>query len=244
MIFLDFDGVLFDTVKEAYIVSVLSTGKFKSISEIDIHTDHYQNFRKLRYLISPAWNYKYLLNVIDTNDDLKIMKKNLQGDILKASKKDYKLFEENFFYTRSYLIREFPEDWLKLNLPFPFLEKIKNTYFQYKNLFYIITTKDKETVLKLLDLQNMKFDKSRVFDKDDYSKFGGKKNIINSLMSSDSYGIFIDDSFKHIQECSEINGLKCFQPNWGYVGLKEKTINCQDLIREILFFIESQKCTK
>lgn len=60
MIFLDFDGVLFDTVREAYAVAVISSGRYNSIDEIDFEAEHYQNFKKLRYLIAPAWNYKLL----------------------------------------------------------------------------------------------------------------------------------------------------------------------------------------
>ena len=61
MIFLDFDGVLFDTVREAYAVVSISSGRYNSIDEIDFETEHYQNFKRLRYLIClKAW-YIYLL---------------------------------------------------------------------------------------------------------------------------------------------------------------------------------------
>ena len=36
MIFLDFDGVLFDTVREAYAVAVISSGKYSSVNEISL----------------------------------------------------------------------------------------------------------------------------------------------------------------------------------------------------------------
>ena len=40
MIFLDFDGVLFDTVREAYSVAVITIGKYDSLDEIDFETEY------------------------------------------------------------------------------------------------------------------------------------------------------------------------------------------------------------
>ena len=41
MVFLDFDGVLFDTVKEAYAIAMLTHSQAKSIKEIDFNSHHY-----------------------------------------------------------------------------------------------------------------------------------------------------------------------------------------------------------
>ncbi len=233
MIFLDFDGVLFDTVREAYSVTVLTTCKYNSIDEIDFETEHYQNFKKLRYLISPAWNYKYLLEELEINQDINLIKSNFLNDISNASKKDYEEFENNFFNTRNYLRKNHYEKWFRLNVPFPFLSEVEFLFYEYKHLLYIVTTKDKTTVLKLLSLEGIEFDDARVFDKEDYEKFGSKKSIIKSFMSQETQNIFIDDSDKHIQDCSQIKGLKCFQPDWGYVGLKSQTHNHKEILKEI-----------
>lgn len=233
MIFLDFDGVLFDTVREAYAVAVITSGKYNSIDEIDFQTKHYQSFKKLRYLISPAWNYKYLLEELELNDNLFIIQNNFLERILSVSKKGYEGFENSFFNTRSYLRKNHYEKWFRLNVPFPFLSEVKFLFYDFKDLIYIVTTKDKETVLKLLSLEGIEFDEKRIFDKEDYEKFGSKKNIIENLIPQDSQGIFIDDSDKHIKDCSEIKKLKCFQPDWGYVGLDSKTTNHKMIVNEI-----------
>lgn len=225
MIFLDFDGVLFDTVREAYAVAVISSGRYNSIDDIDFETVHYQNFKKLRYLIFPAWNYKYLLEKLELTEDINLIKNNFLNSISNASKKDYEEFEKIFFRTRNYLRKDHYEKWFRLNVPFPFLSKIEFLFYEYKHLVYIVTTKDKSTVLKLLSLEGVEFDEARVFDKEDYEKFGSKKSIIESLILQNTQSMFIDDSDKHIQDCSQIVGLKCFQPEWGYVGLESPTHN-------------------
>lgn len=233
MIFLDFDGVLFDTVREAYSVSVIASGKYSSIDEIDFETEHYQNFKKLRYLISPAWNYKYLLEELEVTHNVNLLKNNFLNSISNASKKNYEEFENSFFNTRTYLRKNHYEKWFRLNIPFPFLSEIEFLFYEYKYLVYIVTTKDKATVLKLLSLEGMEFDETRVFDKEDYEKFGTKKSIIESLVPQGIQSIFIDDSDKHIQDCSQIVGLKCFQPDWGYIGLESQTHNHKTIVKEI-----------
>jgi hypothetical protein len=233
MIFLDFDGVLFDTVREAYAIAVISSGKYASIDEIDFETKHYQDFKKLRYLISPAWNYKYLLEELEKNQDINTTKNNFLNIISNASKEDYEKFENNFFNTRNYLRKNHYKKWFRLNVPFPFLSEIEFLFYEYKHLVYIVTTKDKGTVLKLLSLEGIEFQEARVFDKEDYENFGSKKSIIESLILQNTQNVFIDDSDKHIQDCSQIVSLKCFQPDWGYVGLESQTYNHKTIVKEI-----------
>ena len=243
MIFLDFDGVLFDTVREAYSVAVITSGKYNTIDEIDFEAQQYLNFKKLRYLISPAWNYKYLLEELELSEDINTIKENFLKKIKTVSKNNYEDFETKFFNTRNYLKKEEYGKWFRLNTPFPFLSEIKFLFYNFKNLVYIVTTKDKETVLKLLNLENIEFDSNRIFDKEDYEKFSNKKSIIKKLIKKNECSIFIDDSDKHIKDCSKIKGLKCFQPDWGYVSLDSKTVNHDLIINEINSLIDRRgKC--
>lgn len=233
MIFLDFDGVIFDTIKEAYAVSVISIGKYNSIEEIDFNTEHYVNFKKLRYLISPAWNYKYLLEALESHQNLLEINSSFSRKIETAIKDDYNNFETNFFNTRNYLKKEDYKNWSKLNIAFPFFYEIKFLFSEFKDLIYIITTKDKATVLKLLSLENIEFDSSHIFDKKDYEKCNSKRKIIEQIIKDNENSIFIDDSNKHLLDCREINNLKCFQPEWGYVSSDSVISNSKIILSEI-----------
>jgi FMN phosphatase YigB (HAD superfamily) len=75
LIFFDFDGVLFDTVREAYASAVIAGGRSDTLDDVDYNSSHYETFRKLRYLISPAWNYKYLLEVLESGREAVQIKK-------------------------------------------------------------------------------------------------------------------------------------------------------------------------
>lgn len=241
MFFLDFDGVLFDTVREAYAVATITDKKYNSINEIQFNTVHYKNFKKLRYLISPAWNYKYLLDELKSNNSLQIIRNNFINKIENASKSEYQDFENNFFETRNYLKKNHYESWFRLNIPFPFLHEIEILFYNYKDLVYIVTTKDKKSVLKLLSLEGIEFNENRIFDRKDYEIHGNKKNIIETLVDKNNENIFIDDSDRHINDCKKITKLKCFQPEWGYVSLNSQTSNQRLIINEINKLLEDRE---
>jgi hypothetical protein len=240
MIFLDFDGVLYNTVKEAYAVATISSGMFDSISEVDFSDKHYIYFKHMRPLISPAWNYKYLLEGLEVTYDLSLLKNIYHAKLENALELEYRAFQESFFCTRGYLKENNYNKWLQLNTPYGFLSEIKHVFDNYGDFIYIITTKDKATVLSLLSLDNIKVDPCRIFDVDDYSKYGSKKNIILKLMKDHSdliskveCSIFIDDSDRHISDCSTIHQLMCLQPDWGYVTLNSRTAAQNDVLSHV-----------
>lgn len=242
MIFLDFDGVLFDTVNEAYAVSTISKGLYDSINKINFESEHFIKFKKLRYLISPAWNYKYLLDVLESQNSFKSMINTFLQNTSVAKKKDYLEFENNFFQTRKILMEKSYDHWLQLNKAYPFLNKIKFLFQENIETIYIITTKDKASVSKLLLLEGIEFDKSKIFDKSDFAKFKSKRNIIESLIDNNSHNIFIDDSRDHLEKCNFIKYLKCIQPNWGYIAPSDNAFNMDNVILEINKCIETNKC--
>ena len=62
IVFLDFDGVLFDTVKEAYLLSRYAYDGISVFDDID--TDEYFVFEKLRFLVTNSWQYFYIMKII------------------------------------------------------------------------------------------------------------------------------------------------------------------------------------
>jgi phosphoglycolate phosphatase-like HAD superfamily hydrolase len=224
IIFLDFDGVLFNTVKEAYAIAMISTKRSDTIKNIDFSSEHYQNFLKYRYLVSPAWNYKYILELLECKENINFEDSyNLLCN--KACKSDYIDFENSFFETRQYLKKIDFAKWLKMNEPYPFLNTIKEYLIEKNDKFIIVTTKDKETIQKLLKINGINFNKESIYDKNDFEKYNNKANIITVLI--DTYNIdnaiFIDDSIEHLEKCKHIKTLELYQANWGYIS-KEASI--------------------
>jgi len=213
-LFLDFDGVLFDTVKEAYFIAYKAYYG-NDVSVVDY--EHYELFKKYRYLIGPAWNYYYLFQVLKN--------KNIEQEyyhlISTSSKEKYDRFEKTFFAARELFKKTNYNKWLKLNKPYHFLFRLVDLLKNYYLITYIVTTKDKQTVLDLLYHNSISvFDESRILDKDFYNQFGSKCNIIKSMLQDvEEYkAIFIDDLDIHLQKCESIRHLTLIQAQWGYVN--------------------------
>nr|WP_315004360.1 hypothetical protein [uncultured Campylobacter sp.] len=222
-LFLDFDGVLFDTASEAYEVC-RSTPSFSSQK---FGKNQYTEFFKFRPLVGPAWNYYFVMRAIADND-----KELLAFDYNDEAKK----FEKDFFQTREKLKVNNYEGWLALNRPYPFLSELSSMKLNWQ--IFIVTTKDSKTVLDLAKRFNIQFiDNDNILGADIFAKFNSKANIINSILKDDDRGIFIDDSEIHLKKCEHIKGLKLLQPDWGYVKNDSKYI-CD--IKTILSVLEEE----
>lgn len=241
-IFLDFDGVLFDTIKEAFAVSMITSGRYKRISEIDFLSEFYNLFQTYRYLVSDAWNYFFLIKTIDekmSNPDISIINK--YNEFIKdAGVDDYKAFEKEFFITRGILRENSFTEWLNLNSMFLFLKKLKKIIEEKKKLFHIITTKDGGTILKLLQTEKIPFDKKNIFGRDFFSMYKRKSVIIEQIMREKDIkeAIFLDDLASHLEPCKRIKNLKTVQVCWGYNSLECEKGCEDDMIRIIEKFLD------
>lgn len=232
IVFLDFDGVLYNTVKEAYAVATITYGKYSSIEEIDYSNNHYKDFYKLRYLVGPAWNYKYILELMDTAIDMKDFERKYKLLINDVDVDDYNGFEETFFINRNKIKKIDFDKWFRLNEPYTFLNGIKKYLLNMQDKFFIVTTKDKETVLRLLEIENISFTSDRVYDKEDFQYHGSKSKIIESIITRENIkkAIFIDDSAHHLQSCVNIPNLLLLQASWGYTSENDKNTSTENQI--------------
>ena len=234
MIFFDFDGVFFDSVKEAYAVAKIAMNQELEIQDINFDSNEYKIFRKNRYLIGPAWNYFYMFKNINDNVSGDNFEEVFIERIKVANKTEYEEFERAYFNTRNVLKEKNYDEWLALNESFSFLEEMKN--FLKKNNSLIITTKDKATVHKLLWEKEIKFPMDKIYDKDNFAIHGSKSNIIENIMRELNIkeAIFIDDSKKHLMTCESIEGLKCYQPNWGYISPNDENTLTEEEMKNLI----------
>lgn len=235
-IFLDLDGVLFDTLKEAYCVSTLTASNKRSISGIDFKSEHFRIFKKYRFLINCAADYYDLLKLIDKK--LEDRKTDIATDFKSRSNidsLDKRLFEKRFLKTRRYIRAKYSKYWLSLNTPYNFLYKISEIMKDMRKTFFIITTKDKETVLHLLKIHKINFPRNNIYDGKYYKRFASKGEIVKFII--DKYrihkSIIIDDSRDHLFSCSGIKGLVKIHAGWGYASVDNNSENEKQAIYKI-----------
>lgn len=208
ILFLDFDGVLFDTVDEAYYVC-LNTQYCKSKRYPEHSLDI---FRKYRTLVGPAWNYFYVMDAIENGFDLSNNSMFILTD-------EAKHFEEDFFATRREIKKNDYKLWLKLNKKYYFLERLEELQNELNLYIYIITTKDKQTVKDLLEEFKIDFLKEEfILGKDIFTQLGSKRNMLLYILEKEhGQAIFIDDLYEHLKPCKNIENLMLVQAEWGYV---------------------------
>ncbi len=235
-IFLDLDGVLFDTAKEAYCLCVLAMDRVRSLKEVNFSSRHFKIFEEYRFLINCAEDYYYLMKNIDGKIDRVII------DVREGFERLKRLalpeaceFERDFLDKRRYVKNNHYSYWVSLNAPYVFLSKVRPLLKKDKDKFFVITTKDEETVRKLLEINGVEFLKKNIFGRKAFRKFGSKGEIIKYIKNKHKMrrSIFVDDSKEHLFSCADIRGLKLVHAGWGYVASKEKSFNQAEVISEI-----------
>ena len=227
--FLDFDGVIFDSAKEAYAIAMLTTQRINKLSELDLNSEHAHRFLEQRYLIGPAWNYHYLLSAIDEGNDEKF-----DSFLPEEPGSEAKEFQRNFFATRQVIRNNCWDDWLKLNVMYDGAEAFIDLINENENIV-IVTTKDAATVKALLNNHGLKRDIS-IYDTQSYQEFGCKSYFMDDFIKTNSISkaIFIDDSSKHLSKCDWVLNLETIQAKWGYVSPEIYSDNKVQVINKIL----------
>ena len=232
-VFLDFDGVIVDSVMEAYAVAMISTNRCNSIAQIDVNTDHYQRFCKQRCHIGPAWNYFYLMRCLDEGSDVDFHKivPNEPGT-------EAKLFQRQFFATRDRLRETQWQEWLNLSRLYPGAERFIELLNDNRNIS-ILTTKDKGAVNALLKQFGLVANVT-IYDAKSCEKFGCKSLLIDDFMrkSALNRAMFIDDSYSHLAKCSWVGNLDLVQAKWGYVESSVSKDNKDEVLSSIREFLK------
>jgi FMN phosphatase YigB (HAD superfamily) len=241
-IFLDFDGVLFDTVKEVYCVSMIAFGRATTISDVAFGTQHFHLFNQFRFLIGSAWNYYFLMGIIDEkvkNPELDVREMFL-SDLENHNRDEYGFFEENFFRTRKHLKETDYKDWIFLSHPYPIVADIRMLLKNHQESIYFITTRDRESVVHLLKAYEVEFVEDQVFSKEDLGHKKSKKDLIKEIIRKNdvSESLFVDDLKSNLVACENMENLILLQACWGYVPPEERKDNKGQILRGLKNFIQ------
>ena len=229
-IFLDFDGVLFDTVKESYL---LSRYAYYRISPFDkINEKEYSLFHSLRHLITNSWNYYFVMKIIDKYQDVDnysdLYKKMIKEDRVVADEFD-KIFQQK----RKDLITNHFEFWNSLDDPYPFFYEIK----KWQEVFNIIivSTKNEEAILSHCKDYGLKIDEKNIIGKSKLKEYKTKSKFIEEYLTNNniSEAIFVEDNLSALKACEYIKPLIKLLANWGYVEDMSLGLSCQEIINII-----------
>jgi len=212
--FLDFDGVLCNSLNESLIVSYNTYHKtsIKDLNQIPKQSREY--FYNNRWIVRPAGEYYVLWKAYDMsiNIDKKIFKKlkNENNSHIISFQKDFYLFREKLKKDLSY--------WLSLHETY---HNVKEFLTTTEDELFIVTNKDKKSVellskyfkydKKILSIYSMEIS----FDKKVLIKMAINDNNIDILNSE---LIFIDDNVSNLNNIDKMDeNINTYLATWGYL---------------------------
>jgi phosphoglycolate phosphatase-like HAD superfamily hydrolase len=212
IVFLDFDGVIVDSIQECYMVSketYYGHARFPYPEE-----ECRELFYKYRGLVRPAYEYRTLHRAIE----LCMLEKTKHVDdvfkelILKEVGKDEEFFEKEFFYIRSLYRDTNFNSWVPINPLTDFGRTLVNKNNQDT---YIVTTKNREATESLLDYY--KINVTGIYANDEIKLAGTKGKLINAVMDdkAEVSAVFVDDAVEHLDTVND-NRVECYFADWGY----------------------------
>jgi len=202
---LDFDGVIFDSAQEVYTIcqEMAASGL---VSRTDVEIAEFMNFRKL---VKDAWQFSYLYN--KPNDPL-------PGN----PEIDDEEFAHAFFKTRADLAKD--SEWFNKIPAYPFFKRIKKHMLNHPNAFKIISTRNEDSILKILHANDV--NEIDVLGQASIKKSGGKIQAANmaGLLGRKQFTLYIDDMLEYSNQFSSYVDF-AMHASWGYGCPSEKSLS-------------------
>ena len=221
VLFLDFDGVLFDTLREVYLISRFIYKGEDFLKSID--TDNYEFFSKYKYLVYNIWMFYYFNPLIFENcsEDEVVKKYNLA--LLKRDINREKIFCNNFLEARRQLVNNHFEFWKNLETPYQFFYDIKKIFENgFKNIV-IISKKNKNSIVERFQTYNFALPSSNIYAREILDTYSSKGEFINEYMAKNGFesAVFVDDNINNLKTVQNGN-VKTILALWGNTAPEDK----------------------
>ena len=232
-VFLDFDGVLFDTLKEAYIICRSVYYGTDYLTGID--KDEYDLFYKYKFLVYNSWQYYYIMTLLRGGySDSEFINRYMEC-LNNRDVKSEEEFDKKYYSTRKDLMINYHEFWDKLESPFPFFHQIKSLY-EGGDIDIVIVSKKNRAAIKYRFQQNgLILSDEKIYGKDELSEFDTKVEFIRKYMSDNNIErtFFIDDNSNNLNPCKSDTKITPLLAGWGNTAIGEKGLSADNIIDSI-----------
>ena len=228
VIFTDFDGVLFDSVKEAYI---LSRYAYDGIDfKVDIDENEYAIFREFRYLITHSWHFYYIFKLIKKEISFDVFENEYLKILPKKISNNAREFDLRYVDGRKKLVKEDFDFWDSLDKPFLFFEKLIQFQKKTDRKIVVLTNKKRQPVED--KLKKYKADNFELFANEDLVNYKTKAEFIQKYIQKNNFNqaFLIEDSIDNINACKGYSAIKSILVDWGYVSPKNKGIAIEEVL--------------
>jgi phosphoglycolate phosphatase-like HAD superfamily hydrolase len=233
LVFLDFDGVICDSLPECYAVSLDayyrlylktpeppasaedsgSAGGPGSNDSVSMHhTDAGEAlFRRLRPYIRRGGDYLFIQMAIHQGIAMES-----QADFDALVSAHHELddpFHELFYVSRNALFRNDPAHWYSLNPLYPGIKDYLLKHSLDRN-YLILSTKEAGFIAEILKHHGIAWDMQRIYCSGKERKLTFIDRVMDELGGAE--GLFVDDQIDHFKGSCR-HPVRCLLADWGYV---------------------------
>ena len=231
-VFLDFDGVLFDTLKEAYILcryAFNGTDYFTPINK-----DHYKKFYRYKFLVFNSWQYYYIMSLLknELSDDEFIKEyKYLTTNRDYSAEED---FDKKYYSARKDLMENHNEFWNKLETPFNFFYRVKEETESGTIKPIIVSKKNKSAMMYRFNQYGFSIPERDIYGKDELCNYKTKAEFIEEFMRSNliKNACFVDDNSNNFIGCN--SAITTLLAGWGNIAINEVGLTEENVVRELI----------
>jgi phosphoglycolate phosphatase-like HAD superfamily hydrolase len=203
---LDFDGVIADSAREAFVVALRTYCELHPFSTLASVLER----------MDPAHPEADALYALEDQPGYDAFKG--QQDV-----GELRDFHRRFYQVRGAWSRKDPAGWLRLMAPYPeFLDLLRRRAGEVE--FAVATAKDRRSVRDLLRHYGVDalFPEGRVFDKETGKSKDAHLTHLRDLLSLPYEAMtFVDDKVNHLEVVEKL-GVRCALAAWGYNGPREQ----------------------
>ena len=199
ILFLDFDGVLFDTLKEVYLVNRYEYLGIDIFDAVDL--DQYQLYSKYKFLVYNIWMFYYfnplIFDKIPENEIVYRYKKALENRDLKAEEE----FCKRFLDIRANLVKNHYNFWKNLETPYEFFQKIKELKETIDPEIVVISKKNKASIIERFNSYNFNLNPEKIFAREFLANYSTKGEFMEEYMQKNNFtsAIFVDDNINNLK---------------------------------------------
>ncbi len=234
VLFLDFDGVLFDTLREVYVVNRAIYNNISLFDEID--ETNYKLYYKYKYLVYNIFMFLYFNPLIFENLEEEKIVENYQKALENRDIEKEKAFCNEFLNIRKDLVENHYDFWQKLEVPYDFFYKIKE--LSEKIDIVIASKKNKESIIKRFLSYDFYLDENKIFAREALDKYQTKADFLAQYMEKEGYeeALFIDDNSNNLTPCQKYPQIKTLLASWGNIAPEDKGVCQEDAVDKIKKF--------
>ena len=207
-LFLDFDGVICDSIDETFVSSWMAYTDDRDVKPASISLSHYRTFKDYRPFIRGGRDYMLIQRCIDT--DLAISNQaefDAQAELIGEAELDE--YHRRFYAARGHLLETDRAYWIGLNRIYPaIITALKSVASEA----WILTTKEAAFAHEIITSKGFDWSIDRVI----YSGKERKLRIIEELIGDTGSAIFIDDQIDHFSPPVDPR-ISCYLASWGYI---------------------------